>query len=44
MKLEPFDINKIQVCPICGKVDVSSDHPHSCFTYLQNQEAQEYYD
>lgn len=33
----------IQVCE-CGKVDAFKDDGHSCEMYLQNQEAQEYYD
>jgi hypothetical protein len=41
--LLPFNA-VIQNCPMCGKVDVYKNDWHDCGAYLQNQEAQEYYD
>ena len=43
-KLEPFDITKIQICPVCGKVDAYKDDGHDCLVETQNQVNQEYYD
>lgn len=31
--LEPFNV-VVQVCPVCGKVDVYKDDGHDCFQYL----------
>ena len=34
--LKPFN-GKIQVCPVCGKVDVYKDDGHNCFLHLQKE-------
>jgi hypothetical protein len=34
----------IQVCPVCGKVDVSKDDGHDCDSEAERQENDEYYD
>jgi len=34
----------IQICPVCGKVDVYKNDGHNCFDHIQHEEAQEYYD
>ncbi len=34
----------IQICPICGKVDVYKNDNHDCIQSAQNQINQEYYD
>ena len=36
-KLKPLH-NIIQVCPICGKVDVCKDDGHDCFLHINRQE------
>lgn len=43
-ELKPFDLNIIQVCPFCGKVDTYKDDGHSCEAEKQRQENLEYYD
>jgi len=36
-ELKPFTMDEIQVCPICGKVDVYKDDGHSCIENLANK-------
>ncbi len=39
--LKPFN-EVIQVCPVCGKVDVYLHDGHSCSDYLDNEESRNY--
>ena len=32
----------IQICPICGKVDVYKNDNHDCMTHILNKESQDY--
>ncbi len=41
--LEPLN-SKIQVCPVCGKVDVYKNDGHNCQQERLRQENEEYYD
>ena len=43
-KLKPFNLEEIQVCPICGKVDIYLNDKHSCESEKQRQENLEHYD
>jgi hypothetical protein len=43
-KLKPFTLKEIQVCPVCGKVDVYLNDGHNCKTEKERQENLEYYD
>jgi len=35
--LKPLN-SVIQVCPVCGKVDVYKDDGHNCFAHIQRRE------
>ena len=42
-ELKPLN-SVIQVCPICGKIDVYKDDEHDCFAEAQSQVNNDYYD
>jgi hypothetical protein len=42
-KLKPLN-SIIQICPICGKVDVYLNDGHDCETEIKRQESNEYDD
>jgi len=42
-KLKPFNAI-IQVCPVCGQVDVYKDDNHDCGQHFQNQQSLYYKD
>ena len=42
--LESFDLSKIQICPICHKVDAYKNDGHNCNAEIRRQENLEYYD
>jgi hypothetical protein len=40
-ELKPFDLNEIQICPICFKIDVYKDDGHDCSLELERRLARE---